>query len=57
MSWLTVSQAAKLLQLSRRAVYDAVHGSKIKSKQVHGLIVVDVTTYKGRKAQTERTEA
>jgi len=56
-SWLTVSQAAKLLQLSRRAVYDAVHGSKIKSKQVHGLIVVDVTTYKGRKAQTERTEA
>lgn len=53
MPWVKVAEAAKQLQISRRAVYDAVISNRIKTKQVYGLTLVDPLTYSTTRGQND----
>lgn len=55
MTWQRVAAAAAFLGVTRQAVYQAVKEGRIKAKQQHGLLLVNVATWKG--ASIERTEA
>ena len=55
MTWVRVSEAVKLLGVTRQAVYLAVKEGRIKAKQQHGLVLVNPATFRG--GNTERTEA
>lgn len=45
--WVRVADAAKLLGVSRAAVYKAAHNGRIKATQQHGLLLVQPATWKG----------
>lgn len=55
--YVRVTQAARLLGLTRDAVYKAVRAGRIAYSWQHGLLLVNPASYQGRQAQHERTEA
>lgn len=54
-SWLRVADAAKLLGVTRQALYLAVKTGRIQYRRQHGLLLVDPDTFTG--GTIERTEA
>lgn len=55
MTYVRVADAAKLLGITRQAVYLAVKASRIQYQRQHGLLLVNPATFAG--GTIERTEA
>lgn len=55
MTYVRVADAARLLGVTRQAVYLAVKTGRIQYHRQHRLLVVDPSTFNG--GNTERTEA